>query len=172
MILLIAGALTHKTRQWPWVSSHLPLDSLVRPLESHVHLIFNLFVSFATSGNVPCPIIYGAVVDSACLFWEYSCGSLGACRVYDPSKFRMVFHGVTAVIMFVAFLVDAVVWVKASSIQFHEEDEDEEDVHAALGQDSEPNCSHGDGGDEAVSTIVKRPAASLNKLTENGESTV
>jgi hypothetical protein len=84
-------------------------------------------ISFAIGlfGNVPCPILYGWVVDSACLFWEYSCGSKGACRVYDPSKFRMVFHGVTAVIMFVAFLVDAVVWVKASSIRFHEDEVEE-----------------------------------------------
>ncbi|XP_054713238.1 solute carrier organic anion transporter family member 74D-like [Uloborus diversus] len=73
-------------------------------------------------GNVPCPIIYGAVVDSACLFWEDNCGTPGACRLYDPSKFRSVFHGVTAVIMFMAFLVDIVVWYKAKSIQFQDED--------------------------------------------------
>lgn len=74
-------------------------------------------------GNVPCPIIYGAVVDSACLFWEDNCGEPGACRLYDPSKFRGVFHGVTAVIMTLAFCVDLVVCKKAQSIQFQEEDE-------------------------------------------------
>lgn len=70
---------------------------------------------------MPCPIIYGAVVDSACLFWEENCGKRGACRIYDPVKFRQVFHGVTAFIMFIAFLVDAVVWYKAPSIQFHDD---------------------------------------------------
>lgn len=73
------------------------------------------------AGNVPCPIIYGAVVDSACLFWEDNCGKPGACRIYDPVKFRQVFHGVTAVIMFAAFIVDAIVWYKAPSMQFHED---------------------------------------------------
>lgn len=73
-------------------------------------------------GNVPCPIIYGAVVDSACLFWEDNCGEPGACRLYDPSKFRFVFHGVTAVIMLLAFCVDVVVWYKAKSIQFQEDE--------------------------------------------------
>ncbi|XP_035208490.1 solute carrier organic anion transporter family member 74D-like [Stegodyphus dumicola] len=73
-------------------------------------------------GNVPCPIIYGAVVDSACLFWEDNCGEPGACRLYDPSKFRAVFHGVTAVIMLMAFFVDIIVWYKAKSIQFQDED--------------------------------------------------
>ncbi|RWS13552.1 Solute carrier organic anion transporter family member 1C1-like protein [Dinothrombium tinctorium] len=82
-------------------------------------------ISFAIGlfGNVPCPIIYGAFVDSACLFWEHSCGKAGACRVYDPSKFRLVFHGLTAFLMFIAFIVDSLVWYKASDISFHDEDE-------------------------------------------------
>ncbi|EEC20306.1 solute carrier organic anion transporter, putative, partial [Ixodes scapularis] len=84
----------------------------LRCVESHDKALALGLIQFAIGlfGNVPCPIIYGAVVDSACLFWEDNCGEPGACRVYDPSKFRMVFHGVTAIIMFVAFLVDAVVW--------------------------------------------------------------
>ncbi|UYV60428.1 hypothetical protein LAZ67_1001135 [Cordylochernes scorpioides] len=80
-------------------------------------------ISFAIGlfGNVPCPVIYGAVVDSACLFWEDNCGERGACRVYDPHKFRLVFHGLTAAIMFAAFLVDAVIWYRADAIPFNEE---------------------------------------------------
>lgn len=97
----------------------------LRCVESHDKALALGLIQFAIGlfGNVPCPIIYGAVVDSACLFWEDNCGEPGACRVYDPTKFRMVFHGVTAVIMFVAFLVDAVVWYKASSIHIHEEED-------------------------------------------------
>nr|CAD7398270.1 unnamed protein product [Timema poppensis] len=44
-------------------------------------------------GNVPCPIVYGAVVDSACLVWETTCGERGACWLYDANVFRMFFHG-------------------------------------------------------------------------------
>lgn len=103
----------------------------LRCVESNDKALALGLIQFAIGlfGNVPCPIIYGAVVDSACLFWEDNCGEPGACRIYDPAKFRMVFHGVTAVIMFVAFLVDAVVWYKASSIHIHEE----EDVQVASG---------------------------------------
>ena len=61
------------------------------------------------------------MVDSACLFWEEECGKRGACRIYDPAKFRQVFHGVTALIMFAAFVVDAIVWYKAPEIQFNDE---------------------------------------------------
>ena len=44
-------------------------------------------------GNVPCPIIYGAIVDSACLVWEKTCGQKGACWLYDSNVFRTFFHG-------------------------------------------------------------------------------
>jgi len=44
-------------------------------------------------GNVPCPIIYGAVVDSACLIWKSVCGKHGACSLYDADTFRQYFLG-------------------------------------------------------------------------------
>lgn len=44
-------------------------------------------------GNVPCPIVYGVVVDSACLVWEMACGEQGACWLYDSTVFRMFYHG-------------------------------------------------------------------------------
>lgn len=44
-------------------------------------------------GNVPCPIIYGAVVDSACMVWESVCDKVGACSLYDGDTFRHFFLG-------------------------------------------------------------------------------
>lgn len=44
-------------------------------------------------GNVPCPIVYGAVVDSACLIWKTACGEKGACWLYDSHVFRVFYHG-------------------------------------------------------------------------------
>ncbi|XP_063220394.1 solute carrier organic anion transporter family member 74D-like [Bacillus rossius redtenbacheri] len=72
-------------------------------------------------GNVPCPIVYGAVVDSACLVWETACGEQGACWLYDSSVFRMFFHGTTGAILLCAFFVDLIVWYKAESINFVDE---------------------------------------------------
>ncbi|XP_067009126.1 solute carrier organic anion transporter family member 74D [Anabrus simplex] len=73
-------------------------------------------------GNVPCPIVYGAVVDSACLVWETAaCGERGACWLYDADVFRKFFHGTTAAILLCAFFVDIIVWFKAGSISFQEE---------------------------------------------------
>ncbi|KAI8041293.1 solute carrier organic anion transporter family member 74D [Drosophila gunungcola] len=73
-------------------------------------------------GNVPCPIIYGAVVDSACLIWKSVCGKHGACSLYDADTFRQYFLGITAGIMFLAFLMDLVVWRKAHRIDIAPED--------------------------------------------------
>lgn len=44
-------------------------------------------------GNVPCPLIYGAVVDSACLIWTHVCDKFGSCIVYDDELFRKYFLG-------------------------------------------------------------------------------
>ncbi|XP_054268482.1 solute carrier organic anion transporter family member 74D-like [Macrosteles quadrilineatus] len=72
-------------------------------------------------GNVPCPIIYGALVDSACLLWDTVCGKQGACRLYDTKMFRLFFHGTTGALMLCAFFVDIIVWYKAGSINFVDE---------------------------------------------------
>lgn len=72
-------------------------------------------------GNVPCPIVYGAVVDSACLVWETACGERGACWLYDSHVFRVFYHGTTGAILLCAFVVDVLVWYKAGSINFVDE---------------------------------------------------
>lgn len=99
-------------------------QTLLKICENYL-LVFYLNIScFIFSGNVPCPVIYGAVVDSTCLFWEDNCGEPGACRLYDPEKFRMMFHGLTALIMLGAFFVDALVCYKASSVKFHNDNDE------------------------------------------------
>lgn len=67
-------------------------------------------------GNVPCSILYGAIIDSTCLIWKTVCGKPGACSLYDTDVFRRYFLGMTASIMFLAFLMDLVVWKKAHRI--------------------------------------------------------
>ena len=52
-----------------------------------------------TAANVPCPIIYGAVVDSACFVWDRTCGEQGACWLYDAKTFRVSFHGNSALLV-------------------------------------------------------------------------
>ncbi|XP_037079901.1 solute carrier organic anion transporter family member 74D-like [Pollicipes pollicipes] len=87
----------------------------VDPHEKALALGF-IAVAIGLFGNVPCPIIYGAVVDSACLLWQTNCDQQGACRLYDTERFRLLFFGITSAVMFAAFLVDCVVWYKAGKI--------------------------------------------------------
>ncbi|XP_076371446.1 solute carrier organic anion transporter family member 74D-like [Tachypleus tridentatus] len=120
IIIFSIFVLIHSTSE---VGSMLLTLRCVEPRDKALALGL-VYFAIGLFGNVPCPIIYGAVVDSACLFWEKgSCGETGACRIYDPAKFRMYFHGITAAIMLGAFVVDTVVWYKSSSIQFHEDDD-------------------------------------------------
>lgn len=85
-------------------------------------------VAIGLFGNVPCPIIYGAVVDSACIHWKERCKELGACQLYDSDVFRMFFHGITSAVMLLAFIVDVVVWHKAKSVSFSDDEDEPEEA--------------------------------------------
>ncbi|XP_071535324.1 solute carrier organic anion transporter family member 74D [Panulirus ornatus] len=85
-------------------------------------------VAIGLLSNVPCPIIYGAVVDSACIQWKETCRKAGACQLYDSDAFRMFFHGMTGAVMMLAFTVDVVVWYMAKSLSFNEDEENPEEA--------------------------------------------
>ncbi|CAL4121154.1 unnamed protein product [Meganyctiphanes norvegica] len=82
-------------------------------------------VAIGLFGNVPCPIIYGSVVDSACIHWKTTCGEPGACELYESDIFRMFFHGVTGGVMILAFFVDVIVWHKSKKVSFNDEEEED-----------------------------------------------
>ncbi|KAK9306564.1 hypothetical protein QLX08_002761 [Tetragonisca angustula] len=122
MVLFSVFVFVHSTSE---VGSMLLILRCVDPRDKAMALGLIQF-AIGLFGNVPCPIVYGAVVDSACLVWEYACGERGACWLYDSNVFRMFYHGTTGGILILAFVVDIVVWYKAGSISFVEEQEAEE----------------------------------------------
>lgn len=122
MILFSVFVFIHSTSE---VGSMLLILRCVDPRDKAMALGLIQF-AIGLFGNVPCPIVYGAVVDSACLVWEYACGERGACWLYDSNVFRMFYHGTTGGILILAFVVDLVVWYKAGSISFVEEQECED----------------------------------------------
>ncbi|XP_030748454.1 solute carrier organic anion transporter family member 74D [Sitophilus oryzae] len=83
-------------------------------------------------GNVPCPIIYATVVDSACLIWEMACGEKGACGLYDSDTFRMFYHGITGAFLLCAFFVDLIVWYKVGKFHIVEDEEEFEEELATI----------------------------------------
>ncbi|CAH0592197.1 unnamed protein product [Chrysodeixis includens] len=70
-------------------------------------------------GNVPCPIVFGAAVDAACRARDALCGMLGACASYDNDSFRHLYLGLSAGLMFLAFIMDLLVWSKAGRIDMN-----------------------------------------------------
>lgn len=38
---------------------------------------------------IPGPILYGAIIDSACIEWGEKCGKRTNCLMYDKDKFRL-----------------------------------------------------------------------------------
>ena len=38
---------------------------------------------FRAFGSIPGPIVFGVIIDSACLFWQFECDRRGNCWVYN-----------------------------------------------------------------------------------------
>lgn len=89
IILFSIFVFIHSTSE---VGSMLLILRCVHPSDKAMALGLIQF-AIGLFGNVPCPIVYGAVVDSACLVWKTTCGEKGACGLYDSNVFRMFFHG-------------------------------------------------------------------------------
>ncbi|KAF9423206.1 hypothetical protein HW555_001275 [Spodoptera exigua] len=83
-------------------------------------------------GNVPCPIVFGAAVDAACRARDAVCGMLGACVSYDNDSFRHFYLGLSSFLMFLACIMDMLVWSKAGRIDMNPADKPAPDASVAL----------------------------------------
>lgn len=108
IVIFVLLALTHATSD---VGSMLITLRCVQPEQKPLALGF---IGFAISifANIPCPVIYGAVIDSTCLQWTSVCGERGSCLIYDKRRFRQHFFGLTGLVMMLACCVDLIVWYK------------------------------------------------------------
>uniref|UniRef100_A0A6G1SGZ5 Solute carrier organic anion transporter family member n=1 Tax=Aceria tosichella TaxID=561515 RepID=A0A6G1SGZ5_9ACAR len=88
-------------------------------------------ITFSSSllGTIPCSIIYGSIVDFTCVHWDrYSITSdsttnsnhHGACRAYDSDSFRYYLHGLTAMVMSLAFVIDCIISTRSSEVDFYD----------------------------------------------------
>uniref|UniRef100_A0A4W4G2B6 Solute carrier organic anion transporter family member n=1 Tax=Electrophorus electricus TaxID=8005 RepID=A0A4W4G2B6_ELEEL len=68
-----------------------------------------------SSGGIPAPIYFGALIDSTCLKWgTRRCGGRGACRMYDTQTFRFLFLGLISCLRLCGY---AVFWLMVVSIK-------------------------------------------------------
>uniref|UniRef100_A0A3P9K4B5 Solute carrier organic anion transporter family member n=1 Tax=Oryzias latipes TaxID=8090 RepID=A0A3P9K4B5_ORYLA len=61
-------------------------------------------------GFIPPPLIFGAGIDSTCLFWSSDCGERGACLLYDNVTYRHLYVSLAIVLKSVAFLLYSTTW--------------------------------------------------------------
>ncbi|CAH2267580.1 jg11869 [Pararge aegeria aegeria] len=97
---------------------------IIRCTDKHDKAMAMGVIQFAIGvfGNVPCPIIFGAAVDAACRLRDRACGLLGGCASYDSDSMRHFYLGLSAGLMFLAFIMDMLVWSKAGRIDMNPAD--------------------------------------------------
>jgi len=98
-------------------------------------------IHFATSllSNIPCPNIYARIIDATCVYWSKICGKNGYCSLYNSESFRTFFFGLSASIMFLAFLFDMTVFFKAHRIDIAPESNEVEEKKGTLAIDQGDN---------------------------------
>lgn len=69
-----------------------------------------LFLLLRLLGFIPPPLIFGAGIDSTCLFWSTECESRGACLLYDNVAYRRLYVSMAIVLKVIAFLLYTTTW--------------------------------------------------------------
>lgn len=66
---------------------------------------------FRVLGTIPAPIVFGALIDKACIFFATSCGDeLGNCSEYDSTEMRNYFIILAIVPKFCSFCMFFLSW--------------------------------------------------------------
>ncbi|KAI1297651.1 Solute carrier organic anion transporter family member 1A1 [Halotydeus destructor] len=80
----------------------------------------------ALLGSIPYPLIFGWIVDKACLIWETSCGNKGNCWFYDQEKFRNYLHWTSISFLVAATFFDIFVIYYAKDLKDMYKDDEED----------------------------------------------
>ncbi|CAD7086074.1 unnamed protein product [Hermetia illucens] len=68
---------------------------------------------------IPGPIIYGRIIDTACISWNTTCGKRGDCQLYDQNALRYYMVGMGMVFTAVGTIFDYLVWYYGKNIDFY-----------------------------------------------------
>ncbi|XP_054274192.1 solute carrier organic anion transporter family member 74D-like isoform X1 [Macrosteles quadrilineatus] len=72
---------------------------------------------------IPGPIVYGNLLDKACLVWGDSCGEQGNCWLYFGQTLRYYLNYTAAGFLSLAVLFDCGIWYYSKNLALYEEDE-------------------------------------------------
>ena len=105
----------------PFVDSNRCVDVQDKSLS----IAFNV-VLLSLFAMLPSPIIYGKIIDGACILWQNICGGeTGNCLTYDTVKLRTRYMFTTAGIMFLGVIADMAVCYEAKDLIIFKENEEE-----------------------------------------------
>ena len=68
-------------------------------------------IVFRMVGSIPGPLLFGAIFDSACLLWQYDCGTRGQCWVYSNPDISNRAMGLALGGAILAFVFSFLTWV-------------------------------------------------------------
>lgn len=83
-------------------------SDFVAPSKPRCYRTIHLCFRFA--GFIPPPLIFGAAIDSTCLFWSSDCGDRGACVLYNNVAYRHLYVSLAIILKGVAFLLYTTTW--------------------------------------------------------------
>ncbi|XP_063781805.1 solute carrier organic anion transporter family member 3A1 [Pseudophryne corroboree] len=69
-----------------------------------------LFLLLRLIGFIPPPLIFGAGIDSTCLYWSTFCGEQGACALYDNVAYRYLYVSIAITLKSLAFILYTTTW--------------------------------------------------------------
>ncbi|XP_008331619.1 solute carrier organic anion transporter family member 2B1 isoform X2 [Cynoglossus semilaevis] len=78
------------------------------------------YMLFRVLAFMPCPVLYGSIIDTTCLLWGKKCNTQTSCLYYDLDSFRQRFLGLEAVFVcgaLICFLLTVVVLRRRSVLQ-------------------------------------------------------
>lgn len=72
---------------------------------------------------IPGPIIYGWVIDSTCLVWNFKCEKRGNCQLHDQRQFRVYINCLAMILTSVGVFFDILVWHYGKNLDLYGEKE-------------------------------------------------
>ena len=68
-------------------------------------------VFFRALGSIPGPLIFGALFDASCVYWQEECGDRGNCWVYDNEDMSLRVFGVSMGVRIVSVIFALCTWI-------------------------------------------------------------
>ena len=128
---------------------------------------------FRAFGSIPGPIVFGAIFDSACIFWQYDCSRQGSCWVYDNSSLseRAVLLAVMGVTLnFIFSFLSWIVYPKQTQSEKEATDIALASIHETTPQDNSNQVESGGDSESLESSdsyIIQGPQSPPKRRTSN-----